>query len=155
VLFDSAFENEKINFDITNFNSVINAGLTIFQIITLEGWSKLMYNYSDTYSYPTAALYFAFVIILGAFTTLNLVLAAIMHSYLQQETEMQEKEKLAREKQQKILSALGASSSGQDGDKVEVPSQFLDPQQEPKESSPRGQRLLAINEQLNRDLSII
>ena len=45
VEFDAVRESEMINFDITNFNSVGNAALTIFQVITLEGWSALMYNY--------------------------------------------------------------------------------------------------------------
>lgn len=39
VEFDQVRENELINYDITNFNSVLNAYLTIFQVITLEGWT--------------------------------------------------------------------------------------------------------------------
>ena len=78
-------EIELINFDITNFNNVFNAFLTIFQVITLEGWSQLMYNYQDTVSYTTSSIYFVLIVIIGAFTTLNLILAAIMHSYLQED----------------------------------------------------------------------
>ena len=37
--YDGALDNEMINFDITNFNSVMAAALTLFQVITLEGWS--------------------------------------------------------------------------------------------------------------------
>lgn len=43
--FDDTYNNEMINFDITNFNDVLASSLTIFQVITLEGWSQLMYNY--------------------------------------------------------------------------------------------------------------
>lgn len=43
--YDGSYENEMINFDITSFNNVFSASLTIFQIISLEGWSSLMYNY--------------------------------------------------------------------------------------------------------------
>ena len=43
--YDGALDNEMINFDITNFNSFFAASLTIFQVITLEGWSTLMYSY--------------------------------------------------------------------------------------------------------------
>ena len=85
VEFDDVYNNEMINFDITNFNSVLASSLTIFQVITLEGWSGLMYNYQDTVSYTTSSIFFVILIILGAFTTLNLVLAAIMHTYLEQE----------------------------------------------------------------------
>ena len=45
IKYDQIRENEMINYDITNFNSVIHGGLTVFQTITLEGWSQLMYNY--------------------------------------------------------------------------------------------------------------
>jgi len=68
-----------------NFNNVLAASMTIFQVITLEGWSSIMYNYQDTAGYATSSIYFVMVIILGAFTSLNLVLASIMHSFLQQE----------------------------------------------------------------------
>jgi hypothetical protein len=40
--FDGALENQMINFDITNFNNIGAASITIFQIMTLEGWSTLM-----------------------------------------------------------------------------------------------------------------
>ena len=78
-------ENKLINYDITNFNNVVNASLTVFQIITLEGWSELMYNYQDNVGFATSSIFFTLVIILGAFTSLNLILASIMHSYLSQE----------------------------------------------------------------------
>ena len=92
--YDKVKENELINYDITNFNSVINAGVTIFQSITLEGWSSLMYNYQDTVGYATSSIFFMFVIIIGAFTSLNLILAAIMHSYIKTIEEEQKKEEL-------------------------------------------------------------
>ena len=82
LVYDGVLENETINYDITNFNSVFKASVTIFQVITLEGWSSLMYNYQDTVSYLTSSIYFVSIVILGAFTSLNLVLAAIMHSFL-------------------------------------------------------------------------
>ena len=45
VEYDDVYNNEMINYDITNFNNVFSSALTIFQIITLEGWSTLMYSY--------------------------------------------------------------------------------------------------------------
>ena len=36
---------EIIGYDINNFNSVVNAAVTLFQVITLEGWANLLYNY--------------------------------------------------------------------------------------------------------------
>ena len=83
IAYDSVLTREMINYDITNFNNVFEASLTIFQTITLEGWSKLMYNYQDSVGYATSSIFFVLVIIIGAFTSLNLVLAMIMHSYIQ------------------------------------------------------------------------
>ena len=57
-----------------------------------------MYNYMDTSGSLKSSIYFIFLVILGAFTTLNLILASIMHSYLQQEAkEKEEAEKLKKE----------------------------------------------------------
>ena len=44
-----------------------------------------MYNYQDTVSYATSSLFFVLLVIFGAFTTLNMILAAIMHSYLKED----------------------------------------------------------------------
>lgn len=99
VEYDGAHDNEMINFDITNFNDVLSASVTIFQVITLEGWSSLMYNYQDTVSYALSSVFFVALVIIGAFTTLNLVLAAIMHSYLEQE-ELRKKAEKEEEKKQ-------------------------------------------------------
>ena len=107
IKFDGAHDNELINYDITNFNNVLSASVTIFQIITLEGWTSLMYNYQDTVGNATSSIYFVVLIIIGSFTSLNLILASIMHSYLTQE----KKEMLLREK-------LQARTS----DKIEDPS---------------------------------
>ena len=82
VTYDNALSNEMINFDIINFNNVLKASLTIFQTITLEGWSQLMYNYQDSVGYAISSIFFVLVIVIGAFTSLNLVLAMIMHSYI-------------------------------------------------------------------------
>lgn len=60
-----------------------------------------MYNYQDTVSPLTSSIFFVFVIILGAFTTLNLVLSAIMQSYLDQE-----KQNTAREEKDRLETAL-------------------------------------------------
>ncbi len=50
-----------------------------------------MYSYMDTSGSLASSIYFIFLVILGAFTTLNLILASIMHSYLEQEAKEKEK----------------------------------------------------------------
>ena len=42
---DDVTNNEIIQYNITGFDNFIKALVTVFQVITLEGWSQLMYNY--------------------------------------------------------------------------------------------------------------
>jgi ketol-acid reductoisomerase len=35
-------------YGIINYDDIVHGMVTIFQVITLEGWSTLMYNLSDT-----------------------------------------------------------------------------------------------------------
>ena len=61
-----------------------------------------MYNYQDTVSYTVSSIFFVALVIIGAFTTLNLVLAAIMHSYLEQEEKRIKSEKEEQIKQEQL-----------------------------------------------------
>lgn len=93
VIYDAAYEEAMINYDITNFNNVLSASVTIFQVITLEGWTQLMYNYMDTTGTIYASIFFVMVVIIGAFVSLNLVLASIMDNYFKQSLEQEEAKK--------------------------------------------------------------
>ena len=54
--------------------------LSIFRVITLEGWSYVMYNYMDAGGI-IAALYFPILVVIGGFFLLNLFLAVIMEAF--------------------------------------------------------------------------
>jgi hypothetical protein len=73
--------DEVIFFNIIGFEDFFKAFLLIFQAITLEGWTLMMYNYMDTDTPTTTILFFLFLVIAGAMTALNLVLAEIMNSF--------------------------------------------------------------------------
>ena len=47
---------------------------TIFQVLTLEGWSDLTYNYSDANDPTIAVMFFVGIVVMGAFFAMNLVL---------------------------------------------------------------------------------
>lgn len=85
---DDVYNNEIIQYNIVNFDNVLKALFLVFQVITLEGWSQQMYNYQDTVSYVTSSIFFVCVVILGAFVTVNLVLASIMNQFLVLEKNM-------------------------------------------------------------------
>ena len=68
-------------YGIPGFDNVGQALVTIFQILTLESWVYLMYNYSDTGMAWVSVFFFVLVVLLGAFFTMNLVLAIIVDSF--------------------------------------------------------------------------
>ena len=78
---DGIIDIELIMYGIPGFDNVAHGFLTIFQILTLESWVYLMYNYSDTGSGTISVIFFVLVVLLGAFFTMNLVLAIIVDSF--------------------------------------------------------------------------
>ena len=64
-----------------NFNHMGLAFLTIFQSLTMESWTTLMYNYMDSNNVYISVLFFIFMVLFGAFFTMQLVLAEIIESF--------------------------------------------------------------------------
>ena len=57
--------------------------MTVFQICTLEGWSNLLYNYSQCSDHKImVVIFFILLVAIGSFFTLNLILAQIIDSYM-------------------------------------------------------------------------
>eukprot|EP00899_Mesostigma_viride_P006469 jgi/Mesvir1/15823/Mv03377-RA.1 len=74
------FDVENPDFGMTGFDDFIMASLTIFQLISMEGWTDIMYNTMDG-STGWAFLYFLTLLFLGSFFLLNLVLAVVTEVY--------------------------------------------------------------------------
>jgi voltage-dependent calcium channel L type alpha-1D len=70
-----------MNFGITTFDNIGVSMLTIFQSITLEGWSDLMYMMMDSGSPAIAAIFFILLVFFGAFFLLNVILVVIISNY--------------------------------------------------------------------------
>jgi hypothetical protein len=81
---DGVREMEDINFAIPTFDSFSHAFVTIFQVLTLEGWSTLLYNYQDAGDTVSATIFFSCVVMIGALFSMNLFLASIMESFSKQ-----------------------------------------------------------------------
>ena len=75
--YENVTSNPQINYGITSFDNLFRATLTIFQVITLEGWSDILYNYQDSTN-VFAAAFFSSIVLIGSFFLLNLILAVIM-----------------------------------------------------------------------------
>jgi hypothetical protein len=68
------------------------AFLTIFQSLTMESWTTLMYNFMDSNNVYISIFFFIFMVLFGAFFTMQLVLAEIIESF-QKEKQIREEEK--------------------------------------------------------------
>uniref|UniRef100_A0A8C6L9P9 Voltage-dependent L-type calcium channel subunit alpha n=1 Tax=Nothobranchius furzeri TaxID=105023 RepID=A0A8C6L9P9_NOTFU len=68
---------EGPNNGITHFDNIGFAMLTVYQCITMEGWTKVLYWVNDAIGNEWPWLYFVPLILLGSFFVLNLVLGVL------------------------------------------------------------------------------
>ncbi|CAM9437003.1 unnamed protein product, partial [Chrysoparadoxa australica] len=101
---DSGTFNEDLNWGFTVFDHFGKAILTVFQSVTVEGWTDVMYMCMDAYNPVAASCIFVMLILLGSFVMLNLVLAVITESISEADEEAEkEKEEALRQKEIKRL----------------------------------------------------
>ncbi|XP_063220472.1 muscle calcium channel subunit alpha-1 isoform X4 [Bacillus rossius redtenbacheri] len=68
---------EGPNSGITNFDNFGLAMLTVFQCVTLEGWTDVLYSVEDAMGNSWQWIYFISMVILGAFFVMNLILGVL------------------------------------------------------------------------------
>ncbi|XP_046597260.1 muscle calcium channel subunit alpha-1 isoform X2 [Neodiprion lecontei] len=68
---------EGPNLGITNFDNFGLAMLTVFQCVTLEGWTNVLYDIEDAMGNSWQWIYFISMVILGAFFVMNLILGVL------------------------------------------------------------------------------
>jgi len=86
----SATFSDAFNWGFTNYDSFFSSFLTTFQVITLEGWSDIMYQVTDAWLHVPAIIIFACQVIVCGYIVLNLVLAVITKSMDELETTVRE-----------------------------------------------------------------
>ena len=64
-------------YGIFNFDNLAWAMLSIFQMITLESWTLVMYNLMDSNIIWMAIIFSVFLVIIGSFFLLNVILAVL------------------------------------------------------------------------------
>ena len=69
-----------IDYGFTNFNNLLTSLVTIFQIMTKEGWTSIMYNIMDTERNWIVCFYVIFLVVIAAFFLLNLIVAILSDS---------------------------------------------------------------------------
>ncbi|XP_063791946.1 voltage-dependent N-type calcium channel subunit alpha-1B isoform X6 [Pseudophryne corroboree] len=90
------------NFGITNFDNILFAVLTVFQCITMEGWTDILYNTNDAVGAMWNWLYFIPLIIVGSFFMLNLVLGVLSGEFAKERERVENRRaflKLRRQQQ--------------------------------------------------------
>ncbi|XP_056102678.1 voltage-dependent L-type calcium channel subunit alpha-1F [Rhinichthys klamathensis goyatoka] len=120
---------EGPNGGITNFDNIFFAMLTVFQCITMEGWTDVLYWMNDSIGFELPWVYFVSLVIFGSFFVLNLVLGVLSGEF------SKEREKavcrgelqMAQEKQQMEEDMIGymdwlieAEDMDEDGNKRAV-----------------------------------
>ncbi|XP_075331236.1 voltage-dependent L-type calcium channel subunit alpha-1D [Odontesthes bonariensis] len=68
---------EGPNGGITNFDNIFFAMLTVFQCITMEGWTDVLYWMNDGIGFEIPWIYFVSLVIFGSFFIINLVLGVL------------------------------------------------------------------------------
>ncbi|ELK07437.1 Voltage-dependent N-type calcium channel subunit alpha-1B [Pteropus alecto] len=90
------------NFGITNFDNILFSVLTVFQCITMEGWTDILYNTNDAAGNTWNWLYFIPLIIIGSFFMLNLVLGVLSGEFAKERERVENRRaflKLRRQQQ--------------------------------------------------------
>ncbi|KAH9286568.1 Voltage-dependent calcium channel type A subunit alpha-1 [Echinococcus granulosus] len=93
---------EGPNFGITSFDNIGYAMLTVFQCITMEGWTDIMYMTFDAVGDRFSAFYFSPLIILGSFFMLNLILGVLSGEFAKEKERVEKRRaflKLRRQQQ--------------------------------------------------------
>ncbi|XP_069690114.1 voltage-dependent calcium channel type A subunit alpha-1 isoform X22 [Periplaneta americana] len=93
---------EGPNFGITSFDNIGFAMLTVFQCITMEGWTAILYWTNDALGSIFNWIYFVPLIVLGSFFMLNLVLGVLSGEFAKEREKVENRQtflKLRRQQQ--------------------------------------------------------
>ncbi|XP_064108495.1 voltage-dependent calcium channel type A subunit alpha-1-like isoform X12 [Macrobrachium nipponense] len=94
---------EGPNFGITSFDNIGFAMLTVFQCITQEGWTAILYWTNDALGSRFNFLYFVPLIVLGSFFMLNLVLGVLSGEFAKERERVENRQEFLKLRRQQQL----------------------------------------------------
>ncbi|XP_062714461.1 voltage-dependent calcium channel type A subunit alpha-1 isoform X5 [Aedes albopictus] len=94
---------EGPNYGITNFDNIGFAMLTVFQCITMEGWTSTMYWTNDALGSTFNWIYFVPLIIIGSFFMLNLVLGVLSGEFAREREKVENRQEFLKLRRQQQL----------------------------------------------------
>ncbi|OUM68172.1 hypothetical protein PIROE2DRAFT_58245 [Piromyces sp. E2] len=83
--------NDNPYYNTVGFDNILYSCLTIFQIITMEGWSDILFMTSDSSSY-LGVIFYLIIIIFGNWFILQLIVAVISNNLMDEIDEEEESE---------------------------------------------------------------
>ncbi|KAK8724874.1 hypothetical protein OTU49_010957 [Cherax quadricarinatus] len=91
------------NYGITSFDNIGFAMLTVFQCITQEGWTSILYWTNDALGSSYNFLYFVPLIVLGSFFMLNLVLGVLSGEFAKERERVENRQEFLKLRRQQQL----------------------------------------------------
>ncbi|XP_067130024.1 voltage-dependent calcium channel type A subunit alpha-1-like isoform X9 [Centruroides vittatus] len=91
------------NYGITSFDNIFFAMLTVFQCITMEGWTATLYWTNDALGSAFNWIYFVPLIILGSFFMLNLVLGVLSGEFAKERERVESRQSFLKLRRQQQL----------------------------------------------------
>ncbi|XP_076627344.1 calcium voltage-gated channel subunit cacophony isoform X20 [Colletes latitarsis] len=91
------------NFGITSFDNIGFAMLTVFQCITMEGWTAILYWTNDALGSTYNWIYFIPLIVLGSFFMLNLVLGVLSGEFAKEREKVENRQSFLKLRRQQQL----------------------------------------------------
>ncbi|XP_028033528.1 voltage-dependent calcium channel type A subunit alpha-1 isoform X3 [Bombyx mandarina] len=94
---------EGPNRGITSFDNIGFAMLTVFQCITMEGWTAILYWTNDALGCAFNWIYFVPLIVLGSFFMLNLVLGVLSGEFAKEREKVENRQEFLKLRRQQQL----------------------------------------------------
>ncbi|KAG6457070.1 hypothetical protein O3G_MSEX010098 [Manduca sexta] len=94
---------EGPNRGITSFDNIGFAMLTVFQCITMEGWTAILYWTNDALGSAFNWIYFVPLIVLGSFFMLNLVLGVLSGEFAKEREKVENRQEFLKIRRQQQL----------------------------------------------------
>ncbi|KRX08462.1 hypothetical protein PPERSA_12943 [Pseudocohnilembus persalinus] len=91
---------EEFNYGYTKFDNLFQALFSIFQSLTTEGWTNIVFLLTNTYTPIIVYLYFIFLCLVGSFFVVNLILAVVNESFVNNKDKTLEKQDNKKEQEE-------------------------------------------------------
>ena len=79
--YENELNYEEFNYGLTTFNNIGWSLLTVFQVLTANGWNNIMFLLMDGHNYYISLIYFVLCIIVNYYLTVNLTVAVLIYNF--------------------------------------------------------------------------